>query len=68
MPHFRPIVLHALILGQNRSLNCFLNRCFRFRLKGIVEQTQTVIFTMIEKLQEELTSDGRFLTFELCTL
>lgn len=37
-----------------------------FILKGIFEQTQTVIFILTETLQEELTSHGRF--YDLLTV
>lgn len=48
MPHFRLIVLHTPIWGQSWNLNCILNHYFRFILKGIFEQTQTVMFILME--------------------
>lgn len=67
MPHFTLIVLHTPIWGQSWSLNCILNHYFRFILKGISEQMQAIIFICMEvrRWGEELTSDGRFLTFNV---
>lgn len=60
-------VTYTPIRGQSWSLNCILNHYFRFILKGISEQTQAIIFILMEVRQwgEELTSDGRFLTFNM---
>ncbi len=48
--------------SQSWSLNCILNHFFRFILKGISEQTQTLIFILMEVRQwrENLPQTGDF--------
>lgn len=68
MPHFSLIILHTPIWGRSWSLNCILNHYFRFILKWISEQTQTVIFILMEVRQwrKNLPKMGDFWPFA-CT-
>lgn len=69
MPHFRLIILHIPIWGQSWSLNCILHHYSRFILKGIFEQTQVVIFILMEVRQwrKDLPQTGDSWPFK-CTL
>lgn len=69
MPHFRLIILHIPIWGQSWSLNCILHHYSRFILKGIFEQTQIVIFILMEVRQwrKDLPQTGDSWPFK-CTL
>lgn len=66
MPHFRLIVLQTPIWGQSWSLSCILNHYFRFILKESLNKRRCNIYPDgRETVEEELTSDGRFLTFNV---